>query len=1161
MKNIEEIILHLKDEGIQISTEDGKLIIRAKHGVLSDELKIELKKNKEKLIAFLANNTDSNESQIIRSHNCQAPLTFAQQGLWLIDQTQNGSPEYNMPMAFELQGRLDVILVEQIFKTILERHEILRSVYELVEGEPHQIVRSKNDIDFTVQYYDFSLLEAKEQRREIEVRATDDLNTPFDLKNDVMLRVSFLKTGDETAVLLVNLHHIASDGWSLEVLKNEFFLLYHAYSRGKPNPLSKLKIQYSDYSNWQRKRFKEDTINSQLEYWKKQLSELPLIHNLKTDFLRPPVKKFEGTTISTQLSKHVASSLAILAKRHQLTPFMLLHAGLALVLSRHSNSNDIVVGTPAGNRLQVAIEPLIGLFVNTLVLRVNTGYVRLDEYFSHARQVHLDAQSNREVPFEKIVEKLDIQRSKSYTPLFQIIMRTDFGNASTKRNPSEELSSSHLKVKSFKSEKVISKFDLDVNMGLLEDGVMIEWSYDKHLFSKEHVEQFNDHLCRVLTSFSQLNDHEAERNPSIRSLPMLSSAEVDDLLGVIDEKQNVASNPLLVHQLFEQQVAETPEKIAVTFNGTKLSYADANAKANQLANYLLSKSIGKGDYIGILSHRSLGMIVATLAVVKCGAAYIPFNPDNTAERNTQIIRESNLKLVFVQTELEERLSAKDIERVPLCNLLDETNWLDEFESVAPLIDINKEDSVYVIYTSGSTGTPKGVEVSHGGLQEYLLFSLQNYYASHLDGSLLLTSHAFDISNPSIYLPLLTGDRVDLLGNGNVFEMLKKVLESSPSSNYLLRMTPNHAFALLELLPKHVFMSKHVFVIGGETLTASLAKELQARFPLSQIYNHYGPTEAVVGCTIYDVTNQLDEREDYVPIGYPMDNVELYVLNSNLELLPKTVVGELYIGRSGLAKGYLNQTELTSKSFITNPFYNACNPLSSPRLYKTGDLVRFLQNGSLMFIGRCDDQVKIRGFRVELEEIEHRINQIKDVQSNIVIAREDKFKQKCLVAYVQVEDRELKSNQDIITQIRLEIGVHLPAYMIPSFFVLVDEWPLSANGKVDKNELPEPCISTKTDFVRPETDTELALVKIWSELLNIGPTKIGSSSDFFELGGHSLLIIRLMTLIKKEFFVEPTLSTLFDINTLREQASSIDSAIIMKKMKKQMEVSKSEIEWL
>lgn len=1162
MTNIEEFIHRLITAGIKISMEEGKLIIHAKDGVLTSTLKNELIKNKEKLIEILTKNIGPCEPEITANEASDAPLTFAQQGLWLIDQAQNGTPEYNMALAFDVLGYLDAGLIERIFKTIVERHEILRSVYTLAEGYPRQYIRQLDEIDFRVTYDDLSHLEVDVQNEEIDRRIAEDLITPFVLGKDVMLRVTYLNTGNETGALLVNIHHIASDGWSLELLKKEFFTLYHAYSEGKANPLSKLGIQYADYAIWQRKWFQQDSNNSQLDYWQEQLSELPLIHNLETDFPRPAVKKFEGKIIFAQLPKETAESIGKLARRHELTPFMLLHAALALVLSRHSNSHDIVAGTPAGSRLQSAIEPLIGFFVNTLVLRVDTDHSNLADYFSHVRQVHLEAQSNRDTPFEQIVERLDLLRSKAYTPLFQIMMRTDFGSPSEEQNTQDVVTTSKLKLNSLIPDKVISKFDLDVRMSLQDSGVMIEWIYDTHLFTKKHVEQLNTHFCRVLTEFAKLETDEASMSQSINGLPILSDSEVDHLLKTLNPKVDVNYKPYLVHQLFEQQVARTPDKTAVTFNGNELSYTEVNGKANQLVHYLTDKGIGKGDYVGIYCHRSLSLIVATLAVIKCGAAYIPFNPENTAERNSQIIRESGLKMVLVQPELEHGLHETDIDCVHLWNNLDEADWLNEYESATPSINPGKEDSVYVMYTSGSTGTPKGVEITHEGLQEYLLYGMNNYYAEHLDGSLLLTSHAFDIGNPSIYLPLLLGGKVDLLSNNNTLEALKYVLASPTCPNYLLRMTPNHVFALLELLPKDIYLSKHVFVIGGEAFSTSLAKELQTRFPSSQIYNHYGPTEAVVGCTIYDVTSQTQWDADVVPIGSPMDNVEAYVLNSEMQLLPKSVVGELFVGRLGLAKGYLNQPELTSKHFVDNPFYDASNPLSSPRLYKTGDLVRYLPDDSLMFVGRCDDQVKIRGYRVELEEIEHQLTKISVVQSCLVLAHEDSLKQKSLVAYVVVDNKSKQtSGSEIISQIKKEIGKQLPTYMIPGFFVLVDEWTLSANGKIDKKALPEPGSSLQNDFVKAETGTEIALVEIWSELLNVEHNLIGTTSNFFELGGHSLLTVRLMTLIKNEFGVEPTLSTLFDINSLGELASSIDSAIIIKRAKAQMEISKSEMEWL
>ncbi|TMP53356.1 non-ribosomal peptide synthetase, partial [Pseudoalteromonas citrea] len=555
------------------------------------------------------------------------PVSFSQQRLWFIDKLQGGSPEYNMPMALTVHGQLDIDLINRVITEIVSRHEVLRSVYLEVDGQAQQVIKEMSDVSVTVMEEDVCHLQGEAQQHAVRALVEQEFVTPFDLAEDVMMRVNYIHTSSDSGVLLFNMHHIASDGWSMDVLSQEFFALYDAFSAGKASPLPALAIQYADYAHWQREHLVGAELDKQLLYWEQQLEDVPGVHGLPLSYPRPAIKQHIGAVVTGGLPAEVSKQLQVVAKQHKLTPFMLLHGALSLLLARHSNSSDIVVGTPVANRTQSELTPLIGFFVNTLVLRAETEHETLAEYFQHIREVHIGAQSNQDVPFEQLVDRLKVPRGGAHSPLFQIMLTTstDYGLSAA-----EEVSSlPGLALEGYDSGTVAAKFDLDINLSMSDEGVGLTWTYDISVFDEQMVTRLNTHLCRLLTSLAEVGEETAAPH----SLAMLSSAEEHHLVTELNDTGADYPKGACIHELFEQQAQDNPDSVAVVFEDTHLTYGELNSRANQLAHYLVEKQGVKPDtLVGICVERSLEMVIGILGILKAGGAYVPLDPSYPQER-------------------------------------------------------------------------------------------------------------------------------------------------------------------------------------------------------------------------------------------------------------------------------------------------------------------------------------------------------------------------------------------------------------------------------------------------------------------------------------------------------------------------------------------------
>ena len=1083
---IENIVKEAFAAGVRLHVVEGKLNFAAKKGSLSDELRSRIVTHKAAIIELLTRIGDGGSVQtpITRLENRErVPLSFAQQRLWFIDQLEGGSAQYNMPAALRLRGRLDVEAMQRALDTVVERHEILRTTYREEEGAAVQVVQPFRSVTIT-------RIDGTEDL--VQSLAAEEAGAPFDLGADLMLRATLVRLAEEEHVLLFTMHHIASDGWSMGILIREFVALYQG------NTLPALPIQYADFAAWQRAQLQD----ANLDYWKQRLDGIPQLHSLPLDKPRGPRQNFLAQRHWQQLDRPTVDALQQLAREHDATLFMVLQSAFALLLSRWSGADDVVMAVPSAGRSVSGVDPLIGFFINTLVFRTDLSRNEsFRELLGRARKDTLDAYAHQQVPFDMLVDELKPERALSYNPLAQIKFVLQNFQSDTFALPGLEIENVPPAV-----ERI--RFDLDLTATESPDGLQLCWSFKDELFERATIERMAESF-RVLVN----NILRAPETP-VRSLPLLDATAQAELLAMSRGEERLEGRDVCVQRAFEAQAAKTPDAVALRAGSRTLTYEELNAQANRLAHYLIEQGVERGARVGLYVERSPEVLIGMLGILKAGAAYVPFEPSNTAERLRHIIDNGAIEIVLVQSHLAGKLPVKGLDVVTI----DDAEWLDDYEATNPEVGVALDDSAYVIYTSGSTGVPKGVEITHGGLIDYLAYASERYYAAHLAGSLVVTSHGFDITVPSLYVPLLGGGSVTLTTPGEELNELAAAL-SADDNAYLLRMTPMHLTGVLALLStanRQPSTANHVFVIGGESFPASLARETQTQFPNAQIYNHYGPTETVVGCAMFDVT--ANPHVERLPIGKPMANTQLYVLNDALQLAPTGVAGELHIGGRGVARGYVNQPELTAAKFIE---------FDGTRVYKTGDLVRRLPSGDLEFLGRLDDQIKIRGFRIELGEIESVLK--KYVSDALVIARGE-GEDKQLAAYVVGTANE--------ETLRAALEQALPEYMVPGAICFLEAFPLNANGKIDRKKLPAIDRQESVQYVAPSTPTETRVAELWQEVLKLD-APVSVTANFFRLGGHSLLATRLLSRIARDLGCAVPVRALFEHPTVRDLSAHLD----------------------
>lgn len=1110
------------------------------------------------------------------------PLSHAQERLWFLAQLEGGNSAYTIPCLLRITGQLDTHALEASLREIVQRHEILRTTFTTTESvaadsagddQPVQVI---GEATFALAIVQLAGQSAADVQHELTQLIEAEIQRGFDLAQGPLMRAVLLcppvdSSAPDTHFLLLHMHHIVADGWSLGILVRELATLYRTFAQGDSSPLAPLPIQYADFAVWQRNWLSAAKMAEELGYWRKQLAGAPPLLELPTDRPRPAQQSFHGATEIVALPNELAASIAKLSAASNTTLSMTLLAAFNVLLMRYSGQEDIVIGTPIANRNRVEVEPLIGFFVNTLALRLDlSGQPTFRELLEQVRTVTLNAYRRQALPFEKLVEELQPQRNLSHAPLFQVMF--DF-----QQDLLADVMLPELRLEMVEFPYPIAKFDLTLAMQAAGDGRGLDgglrgfWEYNTDLFDAATIERLAHHFQTLLENIV------ADPDQAIDRIPLLTPAERQQLLVHWNESEatNLVTRP--VHQLFAEQASRTPDAVAIAFsadttvlgNGTQdlqpnslcsLSYQTLNERANQLAHYLQALGVQPEMLVGICVDRSPEMIVAMLGVLKAGAAYVPIDPMYPAERIRYILDDTQAAIVLTQTHLRPLLQTSTCQLFFLDGAWDEIAHLPRS---VPQTDVTPAQLAYVIYTSGSTGAPKGVMIDHRSLTAFCRQTQRDYTLTPHDRLLQFAPFSFDTSVEEIYPALLAGATVVL----RTEEMLRSVatfLQCCQEWGVTVITPPVAYWHLLvnEMVTEQLALppALRLVTIGGERVSHNHVRQWWASVgETPALLNEYGPTETTVAALRYKVTAQWVDGADQpieVPIGRPLSTVQAYVLDRQLNPVPIGVLGELYLGGVQVARGYWRQPALMAEKFIPNPF-------GTGTLYRTGDLARYLPDGNIAFVGRADDQVKIRGFRVELGEIESTLTTHSAVAEAVVLLYGETDDDKQLVAYlVWQEDAALADDAPLdapngdapnvdaptvdtrpqpIAALQAYLRQKLPDYMIPTRLIPLAALPWTANDKIDRNALPRPdelTLDVAAPNSPPRTPTETTLAAIWADILK--QERVGIQTNFFEAGGHSLLATQITSRIRRHFAVDLPLRTLFAAPTIAELAAAVEA---------------------
>ncbi|NEO97867.1 MAG: amino acid adenylation domain-containing protein, partial [Symploca sp. SIO2E9] len=1042
----------------------------------------------------------------------ELPLSYAQQRLWFLDQLEPNSALYNIPITLRLEGTLNQTALEQSLQEIIQRHEALRTNFITVDGQAIQVIHEETN--WTISVTDLTHLSTNEQEITAQQLAQQQANQAFDLEKESLIRATLIVLSETQQWLVVCMHHIVSDGWSTGVFIQELTTLYNAYIRGEPSPLTPLPIQYADFALWQREWLQGEVLQQQLSYWQRQLAEAPDLLSLPTDRPRPAVQTFAGAYQQFALSAELSSQLTQLSQKQGVTLFMTLLAAFDTLLYRYTGQEDIVVGSPIANRSQDELEELIGFFVNTLVLRADlSSNPSFNELLSRVREMAMDAYAHQNLPLEMLVEALQPERDLSYTPLFQVMFALQDETLS-------QVELTGLRVSPLQLASQTAKFDLTLAMENRADGLVGWWEYSTDLFDASTIERMTGHWVTLLEGIVS--------NPQqrISQLPLLTKVEQQQLLIDWNDTQVDYPQNQSIHQLFEEQVERTPNAVAVVFENQTLTYCELNSRANQLAHHLRSLGVTSDTLVGLCVERSLEMVVGLLGILKAGGAYVPLDPDYPTERLSFMLEDAQLSVILTQQQLVESLRQHQA-RV-LC-LDSDKETIAQHSQSNPKNTATANNLAYVIYTSGSTGKPKGVLVNHSNVLRLFAATDSWYHFNPQDVWTLFHSYAFDFSVWEVWGALLYGGRL---------VVVPYLVTRSPESFYqllsqenvtVLNQTPSAFRQLIQVEQSTTTVEQlklRLVIFGGEALELNSLRPWFERHgdQKPQLVNMYGITETTVHVT-YRPLSLADLEGAASVIGRPIPDLQMYVLDQHLQPVPIGIPGEMYVGGAGVTRGYLNRSELTAQRFISNPFVD--NPQA--RLYKTGDLARYLANGELEYLGRIDNQVKIRGFRIELGEIEALLTQHPEVWESVVLVREDEPGDKLLVAYA-VQQSE---SSPTAAQLRQFLAAKLPAYMVPNAFVILESLPLTSNGKVNRRALPVPDSDRReleNVFVAPSRTEEKILAAIWTNILGI--EQVGIHDNFFALGGDSIRSIQVLSQAKEQGLIF-SVQQLFQYQTIHE----------------------------
>ncbi|MGI0116165.1 amino acid adenylation domain-containing protein [Zooshikella sp. RANM57] len=1049
-------------------------------------------------------------------------LSYAQQRLWSIDQLLGKNSHYNIPVALKLSGRLNQAALEKALATIIERHQSLRTAFSVEDGHGVQQVvpianRFRLDVD------DLTPLGQPQALQAVEPLMDDAANYAFDLTAGLLLKANLWLLDSDTAMLLIVIHHIAADGWSMSVLFNELSTLYEAYVQGEENPLPPLTIQYIDYAVWQRTFLAGPGLKKQLDYWQQQLQGLPRLHNLPLDKPRPAQQRFQGAILKSELPAYVTQQLKMLCRQQNATLFMGMYAGLSMLLSRYSGEVDVVVGTTAANRDQSEVSNLIGFFINSLVLRTDLSKnPTFAELLTQCKSVALGAFAHQQVPFEQLVDELKLPRDLSYHPLFQVML-------AVQNNQAAEINMAGLRISEAPVKASSAKFDLTLNVDEQPNGLALDWEYNTDLFEATTINRLAAHFNQLLIAALELP------TVPISQLPLLRDQERQQLLQ--DWNPPSLDFPVLsVAQQFSVQVQATPMATAMLMDNETLSYQALEARANQLAHYLIAQGIPPCSLVGVCLPRSLNMVVATLAILKADCAYVPLDPQYPEDRLRYLLSDSQVSWVLTESGLEQRLPLTDQQAVVL-DSLDVQNTMATYPTTAPVVSVDEHSPAYVIYTSGSTGQPKGVVVPHRGI---LRLVLNNPEVPVDQNTVMLQSASvtFDAATLELWGPLLNGGQVVLYPEEVVApaQLATCINQHQVNTIWLTSgLFDQWVAAELPAMP-----SLRYVLTGGDVVSPQSVARCYQQYPQVTVINGYGPTENTTFTCCFPIPKDWPVEQP-LPIGRPIGNTQVYVLDAYQQPVPIGVVGELYAGGDGVALAYLNNSALTAEKFVAHPFEN-----TDVRLYRTGDLVKWCTDGTLAFMGRTDNQVKVRGFRIELGEVENALLSQAHVAEALVVVKTTDTGSKRLVAYVVPVDSaslaDYTTSEPLASDLRDSLKQQLPDYMVPSAIVVLASFPLTSNGKVDRKALPEPQYESQQGYVAPTTAAETVLSEIWQQVLGVNP--VGVNDNFFAIGGDSILAIQVASRTLRAGYQLST-RQVFEYQTIAELAKQLKASQIHK----------------
>jgi len=991
------------------------------------------------------------------------PMSLTQRRLWILCQFDEASSAYNESLILKIDGVLDVGLLASSLRSLIERHEILRTVFkENDSGDVFQYVINNIHTDFKLDYLDFR--DEHQQDELIKATIHTEVSRIFNLSEGPLLRLALIQLDDRKFIFVLVIHHIISDAWSMGIMLNELFVLYQSYSERQKSPLIPLRIQYKDYTAWLQNQLTGENLEKQKRYWLECFrGELPVLGSLSSS-IRPTVKTYNGQILYRKFDQKICGDLNEICRANGCTLFMVLFSCVTTLLYKYTNQEEIIIGTPIAGRPHTELENQVGFYVNTLPLRIQfAGSESYNSLLQLVKNVTLGAYEHQLYPFDELVNELKLKRDMSHNALFDIMIVLQ--NLDTV----PEIDKGPFNIDSYiETEHQISRFDLTFRFSELEGGMFASLEYNCDIYTDFFANQLFDHFGEVLKQITAFPEN------SLNELDYLSENEKQLILQLNDSLIS-PSTTVTVIDLFEQQVLKSAESIALIFEDKKLTYLELNEYSNQFAYYLIYNcAIRADDLIGIMLNHSEWMIIALLGILKSGAAYVPIDPGYPSARIKYILNDSNCKALIDEATLKAFKAEHQ-----------------NFPKENPPSFSKTDNLAYVIYTSGSTANPKGVMIEHHSLVNYLDWASNAYFEEgrSLDFG-LFTSLSFDLTITSIYLPLVNGRLLNIYNShADILEMLESYTDEK-SGLGILKLTPSHISLINDITGRKSGIKK--VIVGGEMLYPFHIRILEKLNPGIEIYNEYGPTEATVGCAFW----KIEDGVNPIPIGRPIANATLYIIN-NQQLCPMGVKGEICIGGAGLARGYLNRPDLTAEKFIENPF------MPGRKMYRTGDLGRWMADGNIEFVGRLDDQVKIRGYRIELGEIEDILRRNKDINNAVVIARSSSENEMVLFAYI-TSKKPLN-----IAEVRSYLIELLPGYMIPGHYVQLKSFPLTPNGKVDKSALTgllDQSMETGTVYIAPRSETEECLTKIWREILN--KEHIGMRDNFFDLGGDSFKIIKL-----------------------------------------------------